>query len=68
MMTNTPTSVQRGATVFSLGQWATEEDGQFVHKMFSTVGMSEMLPETYLGKFSKKYASLQRTLNKNVGH
>lgn len=49
VMPNTPTAVQCGASVFAIGPYATENDANLVKLLFSSVGLCEMLEESYLG-------------------
>ena len=48
VMPNTPALVGASATAFSLGRWATPEDGQLVHRLFSAVGIAYQVKEALL--------------------
>lgn len=45
VMPNTPCLVQAGASAFSLGTWAKENDGQWLQKMLQTLGCAVSVPE-----------------------
>jgi pyrroline-5-carboxylate reductase len=48
VMPNTPALVGEAATAFSLGSRATTADGELVDALFSAVGQSVQVPESYL--------------------
>jgi pyrroline-5-carboxylate reductase len=48
VMPNTPCLLSAGASAFSLGENATEEDAELVEKLLSTVGIAEQVPEPLL--------------------
>jgi pyrroline-5-carboxylate reductase len=48
VMPNTPCLVGKGASAFALGGKATEEDGQVVEQLLSTVGIAISVPEKLL--------------------
>lgn len=50
VMTNTPTSVQAGVSVYSLGKYTTERDSNLTRTLFSSVGICEMLAERFMGE------------------
>ena len=47
-MPNTPALVGCGATVYSRGKNASEEDAQLTEKLFSAVGICEEVPENMI--------------------
>ena len=48
VMPNAPVYVQCGATIYTPGSNATEEDGALVSTLFESVGICETLPESHL--------------------
>lgn len=48
VMPNTPALVQAGATVYSLGTRASDQDGLLAQRLFSGVGTCSCLPEKFL--------------------
>ena len=44
-MPNTPCLVQCGATVYTLGTCATQDDGKLIRKILTTLGLVEEIPE-----------------------
>ncbi|KAI1289598.1 Pyrroline-5-carboxylate reductase 2 [Halotydeus destructor] len=46
VMSNTPALVRQGATVFSLGTYATDDDAETVQELFSSVGMCDQVSES----------------------
>jgi pyrroline-5-carboxylate reductase len=48
VMPNTPCLIGQGASAYSLGEHATEEDGKLVAKLLSAVGATFKVPETML--------------------
>ena len=67
-MPNTPSLVQYGATVYSLGSCATEEDGQLMAKLFKSIGLIETLPERYLDMVSGLSGSGPAYVSKTLIH
>ena len=45
VMPNTPCLVQAGASAFSLGTWAKEEDGKWLQRMLQALGCAVLVPE-----------------------
>ena len=48
VMPNTPALVQCGASIYSPGSKATSQDGALVSALFSSIGICDTLPESYL--------------------
>jgi pyrroline-5-carboxylate reductase len=48
VMPNTPCLIGRGASAFSLGQYATADDGRLVGQLLSAVGIARQVPESQL--------------------
>ena len=52
---NTPAMVGCGSAVFSLGDGATDSDGDLIKQLFSSVGIIEQVPEYQQVGYDKIY-------------